>query len=362
MIIGLKTSRNYKLFSINRQISEKISLNKKLNIPPNYKANQLSTVCLTPTKFQKYSSLYSKYKSYSKASTKLKTISNSKSNRIQPSSSIKRFNQTNSNINNKFPSLISNFNNNILNPQTPNKRSRNIHYKIQKNSTMEKKINFDKFYPSIHSLNNNNSNNQTQNLLRNTMKNLSISYKKFFLNKKKINLLSINKNKNIRNKNKNNSVQNCKTDRIKKCKMTIYDDECSRNKFEKNKDLNDKIIKSILNLKYIQNKIQHEFQKKDESIMKKIKVKKYEEDSIKEFSFNKDYTNNNYYNNDDDYNNDYNNINNDKIDIFNKKERCNLIQSKLMKMDNKGIYEENYECETPQFTTLDEQMNKGQNN
>ena len=360
MISGLKTSRNNKLFSINRQISEKISLNKKLNIPPNCKANELSTICLTPTKFQKYSAIYSKYKSYSKASTKIKTISNSKSPRIQPTSSIKRFNPINSINSNKFPSLISNFNNNILNPQTPNKRSRNIHYKIQKNSTMEKKINFDKFYPSIQNLNNNNTNNQSQNLLRNTMKSLSISYKKFFLNKKKIHLLSVDKNKNIRNKNKNNSLQNCKTDRIKKSKISICDEECSRNKFEKNKELNNKIIKSILNLKYIQNKIQHEFQKKDGAIMKKIKVRNCEEDPINEFSFNKDYSNNNNYYNDDDYNNDYNykNNNNDIIDIFNKKERCNLIQSKLMKMDNEGIYEENYECDTPQFTTLDDQRSK----
>ena len=207
-------------------------------------------------------------------------------------------------------------------------------------------------------MNNNNTNNQSQNLLRNTMKSLSISYKKFFLNKKKIHLLSVDKNKNIRNKNKNNSVQNCKTDRIKKSKISICDEECSRNKFEKNKELNNKIIKSILNLKYIQNKIQHEFQKKDGAIMQKIKVRNCEEDPINEFSFNKDYSNNNNYYNDDDYNNDYKNNNNDIIDIFNKKERCNLIQSKLMKMDNEGIYEENYECDTPQFTTLDDQRSK----
>ena len=91
--------------------------------------------------------------------------------------------------------------------------------------------------------------------------------------------------------------------------------------------------------------------------MKKIKVRNCEEDPIKESSFNKDYSNNNNYYNDVDYNNDYNYKinNNDIIDIFNKKERCNLIQSKLMKMDNEGIYEENYECDTPQFTTLDAQ-------
>ena len=358
MISERKTPSKNKLFSINRQIYEKMNSKKKINIPPNFKANEISTICITPTKFQKYSSIYSKYKSYSKANTKMKTITNSKSTAFKPSSSVTRFNHLNSNTNKKFPSLISNFNNsnNILHQNTPKRKSRNIHYKIKKNSTMDKKINFDKFYPSIQSLNNNNNINQSQSIMRNTMRNLSISYKKFFLNKKKINIASINKNKNINKseKNKNSNEQNKKMHKIKKFNIAINDDEISRNKIEKNEDLHKKIIKSILNLKYIQNKVQNEFQKKNEMIMKKISVKNYEEDSIKEFSFNKDYTNNNCYN--DECINNCENNNDDIMEILNKKERCNLIQSKIMKLEkNKGIYEENYECDTPQFTTLDAQ-------
>ena len=358
MISERKTPSKNKLFSINRQIYEKMNSKKKINIPPNFKANEISTICITPTKFQKYSSIYSKYKSYSKANTKMKTITNSKSTAFKPSSSVTRFNHLNSNTNKKFPSLICNFNNsnNILHQNTPKRKSRNIHYKIKKNSTMDKKINFDKFYPSIQSLNNNNNINQSQSIMRNTMRNLSISYKKFFLNKKKINIASINKNKNINKseKNKNSNEQNKKMHKIKKFNIAINDDEISRNKIEKNEDLHKKIIKSILNLKYIQNKVQNEFQKKNEMIMKKISVKNYEEDSIKEFSFNKDYTNNNYYN--DECINNCENNNDDIMEILNKKERCNLIQSKIMKLEkNKGIYEENYECDTPQFTTLDAQ-------
>ena len=359
MISGRKTPRNNSLFSINHQIYEKMSSKKKLNNPPNFNVIELSTLYLTPSKFQKYSSIYSKHKSYSKASTKRKTISNSKSQKFVPSS-LNRFNQQISNSGKKYPSLITNFNNNILNPQTPNRKSRNVHSKFKKNATMEKKINYDKFYPSIQNLNNNNRNNQSQSLLRNTVKNLSISYKNFFLNKKKISIPSINTNikKNINNNNKkNNNVQICKTHRIKKRKISINDNEYSRNKFEKNNDANNKIIKSIINLRYLQHKIQDEFQKKTEAIMKKIKVKNYEEDYIKEFSFNKDYTNNNY-SNDDDYINNYKNNNEDLIDIYKKRERCNLIKSKLMKKENNGIYEENYECDTPQFTTLDEQKSK----
>ena len=34
------------------------------------------------------------------------------------------------------------------------------------------------------------------------------------------------------------------------------------------------------------------------------------------------------------------------------------VKIPIMKMDNEGIYEENYECDTPQFTTLDEQRSK----
>ncbi len=358
MICERKTPSKNKLFSINRQIYEKMNSKKKINIPPNFKANEISTICITPTKFQKYLSIYSKYKSYSKANTKMKTITNSKSTAFKPSSSVTRFNHLNSNTNKKFPSLISNFNNsnNILHQNTPKRKSRNIHYKIKKNSTMDKKINFDKFYPSIQSLNNNNNINQSQSLMGNTMRSLSISYKKFFLNKKKINIASINKNKNINKseKYKNSNEQNKKMHKIKKFKIAINDDEISRNKIEKNEDLHKKIIKSILNLKYIQNKVQNEFQKKNEMIMKKISVKNYEEDSIKEFSFNKDYTNNNYYN--DECINNCENNNDDIMEILNKKERCNLIQSKIMKLEkNKGIYEENYECDTPQFTTLDAQ-------
>ena len=346
------TSTNNKLFSINRQIYDKISSKKKLTFPKNSKVNSLNTnICITPTKLQKYTALYSKQKSSSKASTKLNTMTDSKSSQFKPSFSLNRF----SNINSlkKFPSLISSFNNNILNPKTPNKKSRNIQIKFQKNATMDKNINIDKIYPSIQSLNN------THNLMHNTMKSLNTSYKKFFLNKKKINVTSMNKNKNLmkNNKNKNNTNINAKSNkavRIKKYKIAINDEECLNNNYINNNDINDKMIKSILDLKYIQNKIQNEFEKK----FKKKNDEKKNNEHINEFSFNRDFFINNYFNENDFMKNNENN-NDNMFDISNKNNRCILIQSKLMANlseleGNKRIYDENYECDTPQFTTLDE--------
>ena len=353
MISGRKSSStNNKLFSINRQIYDKISSKKKLTFPKNAKVNSLNTnICLTPTKPQKYTAIYSKHKSSSKASTKLNTMTDSKSSQFKPSFSLYHF----SNIYSlkKFPSLISNFNNNILNPKTPNKKSRNIHIKFQKNVTMDKNINLDKMYPSIQSLNN------TQSLMHNTMKSLNTSYKKFFLNKKKINIISMNKNKNLMKNNKNNTnhnVKNNKAVRIQKYKIAINDEECLNNNYLNNNDINDKMIKSILDLKYIQNKIQNEFQKKLKK--KNPNDENKNNEHINEFSFNREFFINNYFNENDYIKNDENN-NDNMFDISNKNNRCILIQSKLMANisdleGNKRIYDENYECDTPQFTTLEE--------
>ena len=53
--------------------------------------------------------------------------------------------------------------------------------------------------------------------------------------------------------------------------------------------------------------------------------------------------------------------NNDNMIDINNNNRCILIQSKLMSSlsdleRNKRIYDENYECDTPQFTTLEEKI------
>ena len=187
--------------------------------------------------------------------------------------------------------------------------------------------------------------------MRNTVKNLSTSYKKFFLNKKKINITSTNK----KNNNKNN-VKSSKVMKLKKYKMAINDVECLNNN-NINNNINDKKIKNILDLKLIQNKIQYGLRKKNEKEKKKSNDKNNEYNG--EFSFNRDFFVNNYYDDNVDMKQCENN--NDIINFVNsKKEWCNLIQSNIITNlpefeNNKKIYEENYECDTPQFTTLDEQ-------
>ena len=54
MIRGLTTSNKKNLFSINRQINEKISSKKKLNFRPNSDRNKLSNFFITQTKLPKY--------------------------------------------------------------------------------------------------------------------------------------------------------------------------------------------------------------------------------------------------------------------------------------------------------------------
>jgi hypothetical protein len=57
--------------------------------------------------------------------------------------------------------------------------------------------------------------------------------------------------------------------RIKKCKITINDEECLNNINNMNNNINDKMIKKILELKLIQNKIQYGLAKKSEIFQKK---------------------------------------------------------------------------------------------
>lgn len=364
MISGQKSPSNKKkLFSINRQIYEKISSKKKLNLQHNSKS-KINSLYITPTKLQKYTELYSKYKLYSKGSTQHDTHTPIKSKSIfRPSSSLYKFKGISSIK--KYPPLISNFNNsssiNFLYPRTPNKKSRNIHYQFYKNATMEKRNNFDKLYPNI-----NNSNSlSSQLLMHNTMKNLNYSYKKFFLNKKKINITSINKtknnNKNTKNKiekNKNSSNYNVKSNkfvRLKKYKISINDEEL----FNKNiNNINNGSIKSIIDLKLIQNRIQNGLDNNSNNISEKKKI------NNDEFSFNRDYFEENYNIVNDEIKK-CENINEDIINFVNVKinDKNNLIQSKIIanisEMEiNKKIYDENYECDTPQFTTIDEQKLK----
>ena len=342
--------RQNKLFCIKSQIYAKMNSNNKLNIPLNSKTKELSNIFITPTKLQKYTELYSKYKSYSKASTKINTNYSKKSkNMIKPSFSLSQLDNNNSTM--KYPSLISNFNNSSFFPKTPNKKSRNIHHGFHKNSIGDKKINSDKLCPNMPSLN-------TQSLMRNTMKSLNFSYKKFFLNKKKINITSTNKKNNNKSKNKKNNLKSSsKVLRIKKCKIAINDEECLNNINNMNNNINDKMIKKILELKLIQNKIQYGLAKKSEIFQKKSSNN---HEYIQEFSFNKDYILDNYDENDNKKKYDNDNVNDDIINIVNKNEWCNLIQSNIITSlpefeMNKRIYEENYECDTPQFTTLNEQ-------
>ena len=149
MISGNKTSSNKnKLFSINRQIYENTKSKSKLNIQQNSKTKELNHIFITPTKLQKYSELYSKHQSHSKSSTKLNTNNTNKTKSIiQPSFSVYYLGNINSSR--KYPSSISNFNNSILYPKTPNKKSRNIHQKFQKNATLDKGINLNKLYPNM---------------------------------------------------------------------------------------------------------------------------------------------------------------------------------------------------------------------
>ena len=348
MISGQNISpRQNKLFSIKSQIYSKMNSKSKLNIPQNSKPKELNNNFITPTKLQKYTELYSKYKSHSKSSTKLNTKYSSKTkSAIKPSFSLCQL--VNLNSNSRYPSLISNFNNSSFFPKTPNKKSRNIYNRFHKNSTCDKKINLDKLCPNMPSLN-------TQTLMRNTMKSLNFSYKKFFLNRKKIklNITSTNKKKNNKNKKEKNNLKSNKVVKIKKYKIAINDEECLNND-KSNNNINDNMIKKILGLKLMQNNIQYGLSKKSEIFKKKSSNN---DENIQEFSFNKDYIVDNYDEND----NQKNCVNNDDlINLINKNEWCNLIQSNIITSlpefgMNQRIYEENYECDTPQFTTLNEQ-------
>ena len=195
----------------------------------------------------------------------------------------------------------------------------------------------------------------TQTLMRNTMKSLNFSYKKFFLNRKKIklNISSTNKKNNIKRKKEKNNLKSNKVVKIKKYKIAINDEECLNND-KSNNNINDNMIKKILGLKLMQNKNQYGLSKKSEIFKKKSGNNN---ENIQEFSFNKDYIVDNYDEND----NQKNCVNNDDlINLINKNEWCNLIQSNIITSlpefgMNQRIYEENYECDTPQFTTLNEQ-------
>lgn len=355
MISGQKTSYNKnKLFGINHQIYENINTKSKLNIQHNSKSKS-NNIFITPTKLQKYTELYSKYKSHTKASTKQNTNSIDKSrSTFKPSFSLYRFSKINPEK--RYPSLISTFDNNILNPKTPNKKSRNINQKFQRNSTMDKGVNLDKLYPNINSINS----LSTRALMHNTMKGLRASYKKFFLDKKKLNITSNNKNKNNKIKNsinsKSNNKYNVKSNKVMKLKKNISmnNEECFNNN-NINYNINEQVIKSIFDLRIFQNKIKIGLNKKDE------KIKKKSADN-NEFSFNRDFIMDNYYIENDEMKKLDNN-NETIIDFVNNNEKSNLIQSNLMTNlseieRNKKIYDENYECDTPQFTTLNEQAFK----
>jgi hypothetical protein len=155
----------------------------------------------------------------------------------------------------------------------------------------------------------------------------------------------------------NNLKSSSKVLRIKKCKIAINDEECLNNINNRNNNINDKMIKKILELKLIQNKIQYGLAKKSEIFQKKSSNN---HEYIQEFSFNKDYILDNYDENDNKKKCDNDNVNDDIINLVNKNEWCNIIQSNIITSlpefeMNKRIYEENYECDTPQFTTLNEQ-------
>lgn len=355
MISERKISNKKNIISINRQIYDKINSKNKLNFKSNIKNNEpnKNNIHITPIKLSKYSALYSKYKSYSKATTKSKTTNKTKnvntpmkSNELKQNFSVCQLVKLN--LDNKYRSSISNFNNSILYPKTQNKKSRNIFNKFQKNVTVDKRNSLDKLYP-------NTPNHNSSSLMYNTMKNFNSSYKKFFLSKKKVKIAS--KEKSVKKTYRATNTPNIKKMSIKKYKIAINDEDFLNNKLTKNK-INDKIIKSILNLKNIQNKIQNEFYKKNEKIQKK----QIKNDYSREFSFKKEYIfdclSDGYYDsNEKNSLKDLENNNEKMIDIVNKKVN-NLIQSNILTGfsdfdKNQGIYEENYECDTPQFTTLD---------
>ena len=257
----------------------------------------------------------SKNKFHSSASTRITTSryyqTKESKNALMPSYSLYKLSKIN--LTNKYPSLINTFYNSKLNQNTSKHKSRNIENKLQKTSTTIKRNTLNQYNPNSSSLSN-------ISLMNNTVRNLSSSYKKFFLNKKKINITSTEK----------------------------------KNKIEKNY-INNKMIKSILDVKRLQNKIQYDLNKKIEKIKKKLNNENNEH--INEFSFNQDYIVDNYYieNNP---NKKWKNNNNIEINLVNKKGLSNLIQSNIITNfpeleRNKKIYEENYECETPKFTKLE---------
>ena len=155
MISERKISNKKNIISINRQIYDKINSKNKLNFKSNTKNNEptKNSIHITPIKLSKYSALYSKYKSYSKATTKSKTTNKTKnvntpmkSNELKQNFSLCQLVKLN--LDNKYRSSISNFNNSILYPKTQNKKSRNIFNKFQKNVTVDKRNSLDKLYPN----------------------------------------------------------------------------------------------------------------------------------------------------------------------------------------------------------------------
>ena len=321
------------LFSINHQTYEKLSSIRKLNNQQNSKSKEFDNIFITPIKLKKYSGLNSKNKFHSSASTRITTSRNYQTkelkNTLMPSYSLYKLSKIN--LTNKYPSLINTFYNSKLNQNTSKHKSRNIENKLQKTSTTIKRNTLNQYNPNSSSLSN-------ISLMNNTVRNLSSSYKKFFLNKKKINITSTEK----KNNNKKFILKNGNLIKNKKDKM------------EKN-FINNKMIKSILDVKRLQNKIQYDLNKKIEKIKKKLNNENNEH--INEFSFNQDYIVDNYYieNNP---NKKWKNNNNIEINLVNKKGLSNLIQSNIITSfpeleRNKKIYEENYECETPKFTKLE---------
>ena len=334
MISERKTSASItNLFSINHQTYEKISSIRKLNNQQNSKSKKFENIFITPIKLKKYAGLNSINKFHSSSSTRIATSRNNQikesKNSLMPSYSLYKL--SNINLTKKYPSLISTFYNSKLNPKASNYKSRNIETKLQKTSTTIKRNTLNQYNPNSSSLSN-------ISLMNNTVRNLSSSYKKFFLNKKKINITSTEK----KNNNKKFILKNGNLIKNKK------------NKIEKNY-INNKMIKSILDVKRLQNKIQYDLNKKIEKIKKKLNNENNEH--INEFSFNQDYIVDNYYK-ENNSNKKWKNNNNIEINLVNKKGLNNLIQSNIITNfpefeRNKKIYEENYECETPKFTKLE---------
>ena len=334
MLSERKTSaKKTKVFSINHQTHEKLSSITKLNNQKNSKVKKLENIFITPLKLQKYAGLNTKNKIDSKDSTRTKTTRTNKTkesiNNFKPSYSLYKLSKIN--LTRKYPSFLNTFYNSKLNHKIYSPKSRSIGNKLKKTSTSVKKNTSMQCYPISKNLSN-------ISLLNSTKKKLNSSYKKFFMNKKKIKITSTEK-KNINKKN------------------ILKTDRCSKNKkinLENNNN-NNKMIKSIFDVKHLQNKIQNLLNKRCEKIVEKLDDKNIEH--IDEFSFKQDYIVDNYYN-ENNFNQKFKNNNDIEINLDNKKVLSNLIQSNIISSlpeseRNKTIYEENYNCDTPQFNTLE---------